>query len=76
MQNSEILNLQITTFETVLENAIATGMEEITFIHGAGNGVLKNSIHKLLSVNKNIKYFKDARKEKFGYGATQVRIRE
>ena len=75
MQSGEMLTIQIGTFETALEKAIATGMEEITFIHGAGNGILKNSIHKLLSANKNIKFFKDAQKEKFGYGATLVRIR-
>jgi hypothetical protein len=72
---SEIMNIQIKTFEKNLENALATGMEEIIFIHGAGNGVLKNQIHKYLSANKEIKFFKDARKEKFGYGATEVRLK-
>ena len=72
---SEMLDTQIKTFEKNLENALATGMEEIIFIHGAGNGVLKNHIHKYLSGNKEIKFFKDARKEKFGYGATEVRLK-
>ncbi|HXA03178.1 MAG TPA: DUF2027 domain-containing protein [Cytophagaceae bacterium] len=72
---SEMLDLQIKSFEKSLENALATGMEEIIFIHGAGNGVLKNHIHKYLSGNKEIKFFKDARKEKFGYGATEVRLK-
>jgi hypothetical protein len=72
---SEILNIQIKAFEKNLENALATGMEEIIFIHGAGNGVLKNHIHKQLSSNKEIKFFKDAQKEKFGYGATYVQLK-
>jgi hypothetical protein len=72
---SEMLDIQIKAFEKNLENALATGMEEIIFIHGAGNGVLKNHIHKYLSGNKEIKFFKDARKEKFGYGATEVRLK-
>jgi dsDNA-specific endonuclease/ATPase MutS2 len=75
LDNAEILQLQLKTFEHNLESAIATGMEEIIFIHGVGNGILKNQIHKLLSSNKNIKFFKDAQKEKFGYGATLVRLR-
>jgi hypothetical protein len=75
LNNSEMLQLQLKAFEYNLESAIATGMEEIIFIHGVGNGVLKNQIHKLLSNNKNIRFFKDAQKEKFGYGATLVRLK-
>ncbi|MDQ3395598.1 MAG: Smr/MutS family protein, partial [Bacteroidota bacterium] len=72
MSNGEILQLQISTFEKLLDQAIASGMDEITFIHGSGNGVLKNAIHKKLSKLPGIKFFKDAKKEKFGYGATTV----
>jgi hypothetical protein len=75
LDNAEILQMQVRAFEHNLETALATGMEEIIFIHGVGNGILKNQIHKLLSANKNIKFFKDAQKEKFGYGATLVRLR-
>jgi hypothetical protein len=75
MNNAEMLKLQISTFERQFESAIANGMDEITFIHGVGNGVLKNEIHKRLSGNKNVKYFEDAQKEKFGYGATKVTIK-
>ena len=75
MSNSEILRLQLTTFQDSLDRALATNMHEIIFIHGTGNGVLRNEIQKLLSRNKNIKYFEDARKEKFGYGATLVRLK-
>lgn len=74
MQPQEMLYLQMTAFETSLENALATGMEQITFIHGTGNGTLKNEIHKKLAKNKSIKFFKDAQKEKFGYGATLVQL--
>jgi dsDNA-specific endonuclease/ATPase MutS2 len=59
----------------MLANALATDMEEITFIHGVGNGTLKNAIHKALARNKNIKFFQDAQKDKFGYGATFVRLK-
>jgi len=67
--------LQLTAFQDNLDRASAANMHEIIFIHGTGNGVLRNEIQKLLSRNKNIKYFEDARKEKFGYGATLVRLK-
>jgi hypothetical protein len=75
MSNSAMLTMQLTTFQNNLDNALATGMDEIVFIHGVGNGVLKKEIHKVLSNNKNIKFFQDAQKEKFGYGATLVRLK-
>jgi hypothetical protein len=75
MSNSEMLKIQLEAFEKNLDTAIATGMDEIIFIHGVGNGVLRQEIHKLLSKNKLIKFFQDARKEKFGYGATLVRLK-
>lgn len=74
MSNSEILKLQMDTFEKNLNYAIASGMDEISFIHGIGNGVLKKEIHKYLSQLGNIKYFQDTQKSRFGYGATLVRI--
>ncbi len=75
MTNSEIMSLQMSTFERQFEAAIANGMDEIIFIHGVGNGILRDAIHKRLSGNKNVQYFEDAQKEKFGYGATKVKIK-
>ncbi len=72
LNNGDILTLQLRTFENKLENAIASGMHEIIFIHGVGNGVLRTEIHKRLSKNPDIQFYEDARKEKFGYGATAV----
>jgi hypothetical protein len=74
LSNSDMLRLQMEVFEKNLNYAIATGMDEISFIHGIGNGVLKKEIHKYLSEMNNIKYFQDTQKSRFGYGATLVRI--
>lgn len=74
MGNADKFKLQLDTFEKTLDQAIASGLSEITFIHGVGNGSLKIAIHKILSKNKSIKFFQDAQKDKFGYGATLVRI--
>lgn len=75
MSNNEIVQLQIKSFENNLESAIATGMDEITFIHGVGNGVLRTEIQKKLANHKNVAWFADAQKEKFGYGATKAKIK-
>jgi DNA-nicking Smr family endonuclease len=75
MNNSQIIDLQIQTFEQAFDKAIANGASEITFIHGVGNGVLKNEIHRRLSGHPHVQYYEDAQKEKFGYGATKVRIK-
>lgn len=75
MAKSDKLSLQIKTFEQKLENAIAAGLNEITFIHGAGNGVLRDELHRRLGKEQHVQYFQDAQKEKFGYGATLVKIK-
>lgn len=71
---AQIINIQIQAFEKALDTAIAGGLSEITFIHGVGNGVLRDNIHKRLSKHPDIQYYKDAMKEKFGYGATVAKI--
>lgn len=75
LNSSEILEIQITAFESNLESAIAIGMFEITFIHGVGSGKLRQEVHRRLSQNPDVKFYQDARKEKFGFGATLVRLK-
>jgi hypothetical protein len=75
LSNTQMIEIQLKTFEQQLEKAIASGMDEITFIHGVGNGVLRTELHRRMSKHKNVRYFEDAQKEKFGYGATKVKIK-
>lgn len=75
LSNAQMIEIQLKAFETQLEKAIASGMDEITFIHGVGNGVLRTELHRRMSKHKNVKFFEDAQKEKFGYGATKVKIK-
>lgn len=72
LSSENILKIQIEYFEKKLENALIENVRSITFIHGIGNGTLRNKIHKFLSQYPHIKYYEDAQKEKFGYGATKV----
>ncbi len=72
---SELLDFQLKTFEKTLENALATGMGDITFIHGAGSGKLRDELHRRLGKHPHVRFFEDAQKQKFGYGATKVTIK-
>jgi hypothetical protein len=72
LEPDEMLQIQINHFQQSLDAAIVHHFDKITFIHGTGNGVLRNKIHKLISQNPHIKTYMDAQKEKFGYGATEV----
>jgi hypothetical protein len=75
LSSATILNIQLDHFKKALDAAIVHQLPEIIFIHGAGNGTLKHELHKLLSKNNRIQTFMDARKEKFGYGATKVLLK-
>ena len=75
LTKSEMLDLQLSTFEKHLDQAIAAGLEEVIYIHGVGNGTLRDAIHKRLSKLPEIAYFQDAQKNQFGYGATLIRIK-
>lgn len=72
LQSSEILNIQLAHFHKTLDAAIVHQLPDMVFIHGAGNGTLRNELHKALGKHPKVQTFMDARKEKFGYGATKV----
>jgi len=74
LSNKEMLEIQMAEFEKQLNIAIIQGAETIKFIHGVGNGTLRHQIHKKLSQIDSIKFYEDANKERFGYGATLVKI--
>lgn len=75
LPKEDILRIQLAKFDEKLNEAFMAGLDEIIFIHGVGNGVLRNNIHKQLSQHHNVQFFKDTHKEKFGYGATLVKIK-
>ena len=72
LNKNEILDIQLTHFQNAIDAAIVHQFDRIIFIHGVGNGILQNQIHKIVSKHPKVQTFKDAQKEKFGYGATEV----
>jgi hypothetical protein len=75
LSSAEMLNIQLTAFRKALDAAIVHKLPSITFIHGVGNGTLKNELHKIVGKHPQVQTFMDARKEKFGYGATKVLLK-
>ncbi|TBN06801.1 DNA mismatch repair protein MutS [Hyunsoonleella flava] len=73
MTNFEMLDLQLQTAKRQLEFAIGKRIQRIVFIHGVGEGVLKQELETLFRRYDNIKYY-DANFQKYGFGATEVYI--
>jgi len=71
MTNFEMLNLQMQTAKRQLEFAIKKRIQRIVFIHGVGEGVLKEELETLFRRYDNLKYY-DANYQKYGLGATEV----
>lgn len=72
LKSNEILDYQLNEFEKAYDNALLTNSEILKIIHGIGAGILRNEIHKRLSMKKEVKFFEDADKERFGFGSTII----
>ena len=73
LSNFEMLNIQLEKFENELDDAIHKNMKKIIFIHGVGNGRLKQEIISRLNKTKGVT-FQDGSYKDYGFGATQVNI--
>lgn len=73
LTNSEKLDIQTAHFRKKLAMAINGHVTKVIFIHGVGNGVLRQAIRELLNTYEGIAY-SDASYKQFGAGATEVRI--
>jgi hypothetical protein len=74
LSNGEIVTIQLNEFKRKLDWAIRNRADKIIFIHGVGNGVLKNEIRTLLQGYEKIEFY-DASFAKYGFGATEVIIK-
>jgi hypothetical protein len=71
---TQMMEAQLAAFEKALDKAILDGVSRLILIHGVGAGVLKDEIHRRLGKHSSVKHFKDAHREKFGYGATEAQL--
>ena len=73
MEKGEILDFQKSFFRRCLHSAISNHFLKVIFIHGTGNGVLKNELMTELKNHPGLEIF-DAPLSKYGVGAIEVRI--
>jgi hypothetical protein len=72
MSNFEILTLQLNEFEKWYQLAIANRLPDFIVIHGVGTGKLRDEIHDILKIKKEVKTFINQYDPRFGYGATEI----
>ncbi len=71
MSNFDILDLQVATAKRQLDFAIGKRIQKVVFIHGVGEGVLKQELYTLFRRYDNIRFY-DADYAQYGLGATEV----
>ncbi len=76
LSNREILEVQMEKVESEMRLAIQGRVQKIVFIHGVGQGILKQEVSKLLKSKFKKYYFQDASFKEYGYGATMVTLRK
>ena len=72
LSNFEILSLQLKAFEKYYQLAVTHHQSDLTVIHGIGTGKLKESIHEILKLKKEVSTFVNQYHHNFGYGATEI----
>ena len=72
---SVLLNTQLTEFRIMMDRNIKKKGQRIVFIHGKGDGVLREAIIKELQHRYRSCTYEDASFQKYGYGGTMVTIR-
>ena len=75
LSTADILNYQIDTFRRTMDEYLRDKGLKIVFIHGKGEGVLRQAINKELAHRYKGHDVQDASFREYGYGATQVTIR-
>lgn len=75
MSNQEMLDYQMNKFHEIMKENMKNKNKKIVFIHGKGDGVLKNEIIKAIKSKYKQSYFQDASFQEYGYGATMVIIK-
>ena len=75
LNNGEILEIQKARVESEMKSAIQSHVKKIVFIHGVGQGVLKQEVLNLLKTKYKKYYTQDASFREYGFGATMVILR-
>lgn len=76
LSSADILNYQIDRFREVMDDNLRNFGQRIVFIHGKGEGVLRQALMKELNHRYRGHSVQDASFSEYGFGATQVTIRQ
>lgn len=74
LSNADMLNYQVDKFREIMDANMRFGGRKIIFIHGKGEGVLRQALLKELKYRYSGCTVQDASFREYGYGATQVTI--
>jgi len=74
LSSNDMFAIQMNYFKKTLESAIKSEYQKVTYIHGIGNGVLKNAIIKEIEEYEGIEN-QMASISKFGVGAIDILIK-
>ncbi|MDE5857519.1 MAG: DUF2027 domain-containing protein [Muribaculaceae bacterium] len=75
LSNADMLNLQVDEFRRVMDSNLKNHGQKIVFIHGKGEGILRQALMKELNYRYKGHLVQDASFREYGYGATQVTIK-
>lgn len=76
MSKADMLNMQVDKFREVMDRNLRNYGKKIIFIHGKGEGVLRQALFKELNHRYKGHDVQDASFLEYGFGATQVTIRQ
>jgi len=74
LSSSVLLNTQLTEFRIMMDRNMKKKGQRIVFIHGKGDGVLREAIIKELRFRYRNCTYEDASFQRYGFGATMVTI--
>ena len=74
LSNSDMLNVQLKEFNRVMTDNLKFKGQKIVFIHGKGEGVLRQALLKELRQKYPRCQAQDASFREYGFGATQITI--
>ncbi|GHT14208.1 mannonate oxidoreductase [Bacteroidia bacterium] len=74
MSNTDIINVQLEKFHTIMKENKNKKGQKIVFIHGKGEGVLRNAVLSELKLKYKNFPVQDASFKEYGFGATMVTI--
>jgi len=72
---TDMLQYQLKIFTETMENNRKNKGQKIVFIHGKGNGTLRNEIIKLLKQKYGNCTYQDASFREYGFGATMITVK-